>query len=162
MNSASLPNNNPDLTSWYTFYSRVLLPNRYHLPYLHVLGCWEWQIDWENSHITTQWETECVVCCKQRNTAAMALTPSKCLLLTESNHNQSVCVRVMEDNSGDNVKDFWWFVDSEARHGRGENAAPSGSLLDDVARHSVWPLDEVYSATFPWPTQVTRNRTTLR
>lgn len=123
MNSASLPNNNLDLNSWYTFYSRALFPNRYHLPYLHVLGCWEWQIDWENSHITTQWERECVMCSKQRNTTAMALTPSKCLLSTQPNHKESVRARMMEDNSRDNVKDFWWFVDSETRHGRGENGA---------------------------------------
>lgn len=89
---ASLPNNNLDLNSWYTFYSRALFPNRYHLPYLHVLGCWEWQIDWENSHITTQWERECVMCSKQRNTTVMALTPSKCLLSTQPNHIQRVCV----------------------------------------------------------------------
>lgn len=83
INSASLPNNNPKLNSWDTFYSQALFPNRYHLPYLHVLGCWEWQIDWENSHITTQWERECVMCGKQRDATTMALTPSKFLLSTQ-------------------------------------------------------------------------------
>lgn len=123
MNSASLPHNNLVLNSWYTFYSRALFPNRYHLPYLHVLGCWEWQIDWENGHITTQWERECVMCSKQRNTTAMALTQSKCLLSTQPNHKDCVCA-AMEDNSGDNVKDFWWFVGPETRHGRGQAGAP--------------------------------------
>lgn len=39
-----------------------------------------------------------------------------------SAESQRECVcRVIEDNGGDNVKDFWWFVDSETHPGQGEN-----------------------------------------
>lgn len=98
---------------------KTLFPNQC-LPYLHVHGCWERQIVWENSHITTQWEREWVMCSKQKKMTAMALTPSKCLFSTQPNHRQSVSVllcvckhvlnRVVEDNGSD-VTPFWLCFD---------------------------------------------------
>lgn len=87
-------NNNLDPNSWCTLYSWAPSPNRYHRPYLHVLGCWEKQIDWVNSHITTQWEREgCHVQQTKEYTSDGSGSERMSALSSAESHTSCVCVR---------------------------------------------------------------------
>lgn len=86
-------NNNLDPNSWCTLYSWAPSPNRYHRPYLHVLGCWEKQIDWVNSHITTQWEREgCHVQQTKEYTSDGSASERMSALSSAESHTSCVCV----------------------------------------------------------------------